>query len=356
MPFCRSTYYATSTTSTSASWQLLLPFIAAIILPSIIKTFYKSSRSYEGLAPLWIGWAFRIGLICNAFFWILDAADDGIWFPGLDPMLFKQIRVVMAQTIFAVVVGAGMTTFVYAPPCVSIHIAEKPVSTAGTVGKSGSTMTILGFANTHGTRYFLLVLNFLVCILLLQKPMGAGALALMMLQMLALAEILDLNSLVSSPIGPVMLALLGSFYFFKTGHQTTPSSIQWESAFIPLHTVRYIFSPLLVVLNSFGAQALAALAVPGLVLWKQKPCAKYLTRSVLCAVAWHISYYSVISLSTSIWAAWLRRHLMLYRVFSPKFITSAMVLLLVDIVVLLALIGFRANRLSVGSTFGWISG
>ncbi|EPQ61924.1 Bgt-5314 [Blumeria graminis f. sp. tritici] len=356
MPYCRSTYYASSTTSTSASWQLLLPFIAAIILPSIIKTFYQGSLSYEGLAPLWIGWAFRIGLICNAVFWTLDAADDGKWLPSLDPMLFKQIRVVIAQTIFAVVLGAGLAAFVYAPPCVSIQISEKPASSTETVGKSGSTMTILGFANMHGTRYFLLVLNLLVCILLLQKPMGAGALALMIWQVLALAEILDLNSLTSSPVGPVMLALLGSFYFFKTGHQTTPSSIQWESAFIPLHTVRYLFSPLLIVLNSFGAQALSALAVPGLVLWKQKPCAKHLTRSVLCALAWHISYYSIISLMTSIWAAWLRRHLMLYRIFSPKFITSALVLLLVDIVVLLALVGFRANRLSIGSTFGWISG
>jgi phosphatidylinositol glycan class O len=215
-------------------------------------------------------------------------------------------------------------------------------------------VTILGFANVHGSRYFLLIVNILLCVLMVQKPMGAGAIALMCWQILSLVEILDLNALTASPIGPVVLALLGSFHFFKTGHQATLSSIQWESAFIPLSTIRYPWSPLLVALNSFGAQIVAVAAVPLVVLWKQKPKKKDILKNVAAALAWHGLYYAVIGLATTMWAGHLRRHLMLYRIFCPKFMTAAAVLVVVDVIgVLVALMGVRWNMLSVGEVFGW---
>jgi phosphatidylinositol glycan class O len=254
-------------------------------------------------------------------------------------------------------IGAGSTAFIYAPPCVSITTSNSsPPTGSHTVnaGSSGATVTILGFANTHGTRYFLLVTNVLLCTLLVQKPMGFGAISLMIWQTLSLLEILDLNSLTSSPIGPIVLALLGSFHFFKTGHQATLAAIQWETAFIPLHTIRYPWSPLLVALNSFGAQILAVSSVPLIVLWKQKPRKKRILSNVAVALAWHLSYYAVVGLATTMWAGHLRRHLMLYRIFSPKFMTGAFVLLIVDVVgIVVALMGTRANTLSVCDIFGW---
>jgi len=45
---------------------------------------------------------------------------------------------------------------------------------------------------------------------------------------------------------------------------------------------------------------------------------------------------------------------MLYRIFSPKFMVSAVVLLVVDVVgVMVGLVGVRFNVLSVADTFGW---
>ena len=78
-----------------------------------------------------------------------------------------------------------------------------------------------------------------------------------------------------APSAPsLLLALLGSFHFFTTGHQAVLSSIQWDVAFIPLSTIRYPWTPILIVLNSFGAQILTALAVPATVLWKMPPSSR----------------------------------------------------------------------------------
>ena len=354
MPYCQSTYYASTTSSTSATWTLLIPFVLAIGLPAIIKSFYDGSRSYEGLAPVWIGWAFRFGLILNAVYWTIDAADDGAWIPGVSQQALKSIRIPIAQTVFAMAIGAGSVAFGYAPPCVSISTTAAPTPNSQMVNSAGATVTILGFANTHGSRYFLILVNIVLCVVMVQETMGAGAIALMSWQILSLLEILDLNSLTTSPIGPVVLALLGSFHFFKTGHQATLPSIQWDCAFIALHRIRYPWSPLLVALNSFGAQILAVTAVPLVVLWKQKPRKKGVLRSVATAMAWHVAYYAVIGLATTMWAGHLRRHLMLYRIFSPKFMTAAAVLLVVDAIgILVALMAVWFNSLSIGEVFGW---
>jgi len=96
------------------------------------------------------------------------------------------------------------------------------------------------------------------------------------------------------------------------------------------------------------------IAVPLVVLWKQPPRKPHLLGSVAKAMATHITYYAVVNLATTMWAGWLRRHLMLYRIFSPRFMTGAAVLLVVDIVgALVAVGGFRWNLLSVNEVFGW---
>lgn len=354
MPTCRSTYYASSTSSTSAPWQLLIPLILALFLPSFIKSYYQWTRSYEGSAVFWIGFAFRMGLLGSAIFWTLDAAESSGWI-NVDSSILKSLKNTLAQLVLAVAFAAGTTTFVWAKPCVSIEVttASKSHSEPSTPAKP-KALTVLGYANVHGSRYFLLVINWALAIMLLQKPMGSGAVGLLTLQILALLEIIDANNLRSSAIGPVVLGLLGNFHFFKTGHQATLSSIQWESAFIPLKTIIYPWSPLLIVLNTFGAQILTTVAVPLVVLWKQSPKKQGLLEDVTKAIATNGLYYAVINLATTMWAGWLRRHLMLYRIFSPRFMVGAVVLIVVDVVgVFVALGGVRWNFLSVAEVFGW---
>jgi phosphatidylinositol glycan class O len=384
MPFCRSTYYASSTSSISAPWQLAIPFLATLFLPSVVRSFYVGSKSYEGAATLWIGFAFRLGLLITSVFWMLEGADDGEWLPVRKETL-KSVRTFLAQLVLALAFGAGTAAYFYSKPCVSISVSASqapkpqedpsappaPLIFGQPEQTPRKTVTILGFGNLHGTRFFFLVLNFALAIILMQKPMGQGAIALLLWQILSLLEILDTNALTlsNSPIGPVVLGLLGSFYFFKTGHQAVLSSIQWETAFIPLSTISYPWSPLLVILNTFGAQILVALAVPLTVLWKRplqthdgktgsksdspNPATKLLS-DVVQAVATHILYLATINLATTMWAGHLRRHLMLYRIFSPRFMMGATVLAVVDVVMLVfAVAGVRWSTVSVGEIFGW---
>ncbi|EER29997.1 hypothetical protein CPC735_013150 [Coccidioides posadasii C735 delta SOWgp] len=366
MPFCKSTYYVSATSSTSAPWQLLIPFALSLVLPSVIRSYYQGTKSYEGSAIFWIGFAFRIGLLLVATYWMLDAADDGNWLV-IKSSTIKSIKVILAQIILAIAFAAGTTTFAWAKPCVSIAMTPSIQSNAK------ASVTILGYANIYGTRFFILVVNFALAIILLQKPMGGGTIALQLWQILSLLEILDTNGLTTSnsAIGPVMLAILGSFHFFTTGHQATLSSIQWESAFIPLNSVRYPWSPILIVFNTFGAQILSAVATPLTALWKRpidsrgpqvvdgvtkrpENSTRRLLADVAQAATTHILYYATINLATTMWAGWLRRHLMLYRIFCPRFMMGAALLIVVDIVVLcFAVGGVKWSTISVSDVFGW---
>ena len=354
MPYCRSTYYASTNSSTSAPWQLFIPLITAILLPVIIKTYYQGTRSYQGPAVLWVGFALRMSLLGSAIFWVLDAADDNEWLK-ISQNSLKMIKVVLARLILGTAFAVGTTTFVYGNPCIRVEVTPEGNSeTSDGVVTKPKSVKVFGYANVHGTRYFLLVTNWLLAIFLLQKPMGGGAIGILAVQILALLEIIDTNDLSQSPIGPIVLGLLGSFHFFKTGHQATLSSIQWESAFVALRTVTYPWSPLLVVLNTFGAQILTAVAVPLIVLWKQPPKKARLLSDVAKALGTLLLYYAVINLATTMWAGWLRRHLMLYRIFSPRFMTAATVLITVDFVGILVAIGsLRWNFASVAEVFGW---
>ena len=355
MPFCRSTYYASTSSSTSSPWQLTLPLLVAINLPFIIKWYYRSTGSYHGSAIFWIGGAFRMSLVGVAFFWLLDTADDGDWFSNISKSSLKLTRSILARIILGTALAAGTTTYYYAKPCIKVLIpaAENGVADGEAIEKP-KQLRVFGYSNMHGARYLLLVSNFVIVVALVQKPMGIGAVGVMISQVLALLEILNINGLTTTAIGPVVLGLMGNYFFFKTGHQATPASIQWESAFIPLATMKYPWSPLLVLVNTFGAQILATLAVPLLALWNKPPTQKNLLSGVVKHLATTILFHATINLATTMWAGHLRRHLMLYRVFSPRFMMGAITLIIVDLVgIFIAMVGVRINFINVAEVFGW---
>ena len=353
MPFCTSTYYASAASSTSAPWQLAIPLAIAVILPAIIKSFIIPTRSWEGLSPTWTDYVFRSGLFIAAMYWVIDAADNGDWFAGRPGAAhLKSVGIYVAQLGLAVSFIAGSTAFIWAPP--SVNVVSSAPQNPGPQ-QAQARVTILGYGNALGARYLMLPLNILIGLAILTKPMGIGSLGLMLWQIMSLAEIVDLLNIKTQPIGPVLLAMLGNFYYFRTGHQAVLSSIQWDSAFIALSILRYPWSPLAVALNTYGPQILAACCVPLVTcLWKVGPKQKGVLDTASRAMGLFVAYFAVEALATMAWTGHLRRHLMLYRVFSPRYMMATTLLLVVDLLgVGIALLGVRSNSLAVGEVFGF---
>lgn len=75
---------------------------------------------------------------------------------------------------------------------------------------------------------------------------------------------------------------------------------------------------------------------------------------VMRAILGHMSYYATMQLATTMWVGHLRRHLMLYRVFMPRFLMASVLLMVVDFTLIFAAWGFvRVNTLSVGKVMGF---
>jgi phosphatidylinositol glycan class O len=131
----------------------------------------------------------------------------------------------------------------------------------------------------------------------------------------------------------VVLLLLGHLHYFATGHQTTLSSIQYNAGFIGLKSVNWVLSPLMVLFNTYGAHILFIAAVPLLGIWNrplvkttEQRTVKELGYVILAAV---VIWASVGSIST-LFAGHFRRHLMVWRVFAPKFIFESVGMILME--------------------------
>jgi phosphatidylinositol glycan class O len=420
MPWGQSTYYASATSSTSAPWQLAISWLVALFLPSLTKAYFTTTQSYHGSLPLWVGVGFRLCLLLISIFWTLDAADDGEWLVGIEKETLKSIRMYIAQFVLCIAFGAGTATFANMSPCIGITtrtaVADSSKTTKGAPEPMWEVqrkpqIVVQGTRNLYGSHFAVLPLTvILIPLLLVQKPMGQGVLALTVTAIFSLLEVLHL--LQASPpaskipskiqissttpttqslpaLGPILLALLGHFTFFKTGHQATLASIQWDSAFIPLRTIRYPWSPLLVMLNTFAGPILCAAAVPAVVLWRrpysfapakeegksglssvreegeeissdesQHDYRRTERNDLLTALArahlTHILVYATYGLATTILAGHLRRHLMLYRVFCPRWMVGSALLVLAELVGALVWVGgVRWTVSALAGLFGW---
>ncbi|KAG0046971.1 mannose-ethanolamine phosphotransferase gpi13 [Gryganskiella cystojenkinii] len=148
----------------------------------------------------------------------------------------------------------------------------------------------------------------------------------------------------------VVLSLLGNLYFFATGHQATLSSIQWSSAFIGIQSLNYMVSPILVVVNTLGPFILCAAALPLIVLWKLSPKADRLGQLVLfpeltrlCLMM--MMHQSLVLVSNMFFTGGMfRRHLMVWKVFAPRFMLQASALLMMDLVLVMIAVLVLVSR------------
>ncbi|XP_055951467.1 GPI ethanolamine phosphate transferase 3-like [Argiope bruennichi] len=118
----------------------------------------------------------------------------------------------------------------------------------------------------------------------------------------------------------IILSLLARHWFYATAHQPTFTSIQWDAAFLLNHKEihSYTLSGALVVINTFSSFIFHALALSSILIMRDS---FYITsHSILRLHMKYLLCFGVKLLGTVIASFILRRHLMVWKIFSPKLI------------------------------------
>ncbi|KAF8057534.1 hypothetical protein FPV67DRAFT_1637053 [Lyophyllum atratum] len=399
-PYCHVTFYASSPSSAPSPLALLLAVPAALGLPYIIARFLRITRSDVGVARTFLPVIMRPALLFGTLFWIIEWADsaslvDPTWAP-----LLRLARTWMARLAFGTAILAGGALWWAVPICIDMEVQPLDPTKPGRGGKR--QVNVIGYANAFGAPYLVFWCVALGMVWAAMQVTGQVVLGLAVVGVLAWVEVVDSvrdvrgieaafrastpSALLSSPMAAVSsppvefgdvvpVALLGLHTFFGTGHQATISSIQWKAAFLVTPKLVYPWAVVTVLLNAVGPLFLMALAVPLVALWnrapipatapgKQKekeegeeeemvdPGKQVKGESTLAAVG-YMAYYAALLLGTAVSAAILRRHLMVWKVFAPRFMLGVVGVVVADVGVLVG-VGVGVERVvgRVGRMFG----
>ncbi|CAI5756590.1 unnamed protein product [Candida verbasci] len=346
-------------------WTIVLLVLISFLLPSTITSFYKLSDSYHSAAPLWIGTGLKFILFMNSIYWVFEYIQNNEYFNKYNIVgsnLIKSLKLAIARLVLFITLILANFSWSRGPLCVKLDLKddldierindseeeeEKP---------NGKTATILGYGNVYGSSYFLLVLNFTGAVMLTNKPIGAISLSILIVQILSLLEIFDLLQIRKNLISPIIFSLLSFQHFFSTGHQATIPSIQWEIGFMTTENIVFPFTHLNIILNTFGSFFIIALSIPLITLWKIIPSSKPITllSQIITNVTTLITYHLFTGLSSLIFAAHFRRHLMVWKIFAPRFMLSGLLIIVLNIFLIIFTLWFGTGRIinQVNRIFG----
>ncbi|KAF9005177.1 hypothetical protein BDQ17DRAFT_1353965 [Cyathus striatus] len=371
-PYCHVTFYSSSSLSAPPMISVILAIPTAIALPEVIRRFLKISRSDVGLAKPFLPVILTPTLLAAASYWIAEWAEtvDKLgheWSPFI-----RVIRTWISRSAVGWILLAGTTLWYFIPLCLEIEIKQ--------VGEK-KQVTVLGFANAFGSPYLLFWSISLGLVYITSQLVGQLILALGTVALISYLEVLDsvrdvqgMNAVFSSSAPSAILdpgyaeaqsspfqfkdiipvALLGLNAFYGTGHQATVSSLQWKSAFILSPNVAYPYSTITMVLNTVGPLFVFTLAAPLVALWNRAPIQSkdgmaisdvQITGETTLAALGIMSYYATLLLGTSVSAAILRRHLMVWKVFAPRFMSGFIQMITVDIAILFG-VGVGVQRIA----------
>ncbi|KAI0643370.1 hypothetical protein C8Q79DRAFT_978544 [Trametes meyenii] len=373
-PFCHVTFFASSSLPSPPLPILALSVPVALALPWAVRRFLKISQSDKGTAAIALPFILPATLLLGSAFWIFEHLDSSDAFGPEWASTLRFLRTLFARTAVAVVLF-GYALWWLVP--LTLKISTEATSNSAASGQPKREVTVFGFANAYGGPYLIFWSLFLGFVYPATQLTGQVVLALAAIAVLAHLEVVDsvrdvraLEAIFASgnpsailqpesmqptaaPLrfGEVTpLALLAMHAFFATGHQAAIPSIQWKSAFVLTPTLTYPFSPLLVTLNTLGPHFLVALATPLLALWNVAPLPQPASDARARGDAVRASlgmmlYHAVLLVSSAVCSAWLRRHLMVWKIFAPRFMLSALSVVAVDLAVLFG-VGVGVGRVS----------
>lgn len=301
LPSCVTTYHRLGNTM---GWRLLIPYLIAILIPMATRIAFGSDLISQDLGVwAWFHIGMPMALCFNTVYWSLDSANRIGWLEGRHSnMLSKWLHIFFSQsTLVIAIAGSGMAL-------------------------TSKWTTIM-----NPVRYNMIITTFVLVISIwVSSPMGGGSLSILYFQILSLRKLLNHSR--NYTIGPTIAAFLGTLHFFSTGHNASLSSIQWEAAYILSHDLSYPWSPLLVILNTFAGPIVAAFLIPLIITRDGNTRGMH---PVAKSYAIHVLVYSVWALSAAVWASVLRRQLMLYAIFCPRFLMAGALLLIIDVIAII---------------------
>ncbi|KAJ3117974.1 mannose-ethanolamine phosphotransferase gpi13 [Phlyctochytrium bullatum] len=374
--------------SSVASPQALLALI--ILIPIVVGSLRASLKSTENLhstGSFIMDYCVPIGLSISAAYWSMDTLEGHHFFSGPGDVWadrMKHVKIWWAKLGFLSM--GSMCLYVWGSDPICIGLKKEIVRNTQSVAPDGSDtatvrLRLFGVRNAIGSAYMVFVSVAYMILVMFQKPMGGVMLGVEMLQILCLVQIIAVwredaavrqlstdKKAPSKDSGPTdtsdptsalansndwydfsllvlhgtVLMLIGQRGFFATGHQATISSIQWELAFVGLYEVNWYISPIMVALNTFGGPILALLSCPLLPIWRRPLVAKTQDRTVKelgWTVMWHVISTSIVATLATALCGHFRRHLMVWKIFAPKFIYADVTVLLIGVLASLGVVG-----------------
>ena len=296
---CISNFYSAEGSGSSSSSATILLASMAVALPWASNLVASLMDVRHGKSKYFRDYYLPTAIAASALYWQWDRLD-----------IYPEARLALARTIICSSLVGAVTIWWFRPlPILFIVDAEAKVEVRGLLNAAPAAMAQV-------------TLSIGAALILIAKPLGGVSLSILLCQ-------LQLLMLSAETVPTSLLGLLAHQHFFTTGHQMALPFIQWDVAFLIAKTVVYPWSPLIVAANAFSAFVIVTLLASALVT----------SDRLLQTRLFSLQLYATALLFTSAaLCTHFRRHLMVWKIFAPRFMCAAVALLTVDAAALVAVV------------------
>lgn len=336
---CVSTFFEPGS-SMVPLWTYFAIGALGLVFPYLMKRFWMIGQNNLGVANVILNLS-SMALMLTVMYASLDNAEARGWLES-DMRGLQTIKVLLGR--FSLAIGL-LGVFVW-------WRSNPPVEFS--LDKNGIPNKIIGFNNIHGADIVLVAVCVFWTISVTNKPPGILSLAGLVYICMSTLDFVDITMTKYTFLVPVLFDLLGHSFFYFTGHQATIPSIQWDSAFVAARTVEYPWSPITVFLNTMGPIIITALVCAFSSIWRRAvfkdarvPVA-FVVRAVM-GLAAVIGVRTIASMTASYI---LRRHLMTWKIFAPRYMFGGITLLTADVACLLAVVLSGHSIKKIAEIFG----
>lgn len=174
------------------------------------------------------------------------------------------------------------------------------------------------------------VFRILVFIVTVTGPSSAGSASLYVLQTYGIYKLMKVSypNKIEDPILAFLWRLSTRHIFFATGHACSFNQLQFSAAFVASDTFYYAPAGASLFLNTFGWDLIGAILLRLL----SNKCKR------LGVWKWYFRYQLVESLASCISVSLMKRHLMVWAIFAPRFVFGSIFMVITCICYILSLL------------------